>query len=76
MPRLVHRTISVAMGFMLRKSLSVFQELSWLLLDLASLLISAIRYSSLRLFRHRQRPRSSADHRHYRRLMSPMSVPT
>ncbi|KAK8511030.1 hypothetical protein V6N11_046355 [Hibiscus sabdariffa] len=76
MPRLEHRTISIVMGFMLRKSLSVFQELSWLLLDLASVLISAIRFSSLRLFRHRQRSRSSADHRHYRRPVSPMSVPT
>ncbi|TYH03834.1 hypothetical protein ES288_A09G250100v1 [Gossypium darwinii] len=75
-PRFEH-TISIVMGFMLRKSLSCLQELSCLFMDLASILMSAVRFSSLQLSRHRQP--SANHHHHYRRYhhpMSPMAVPT
>ncbi|XVE80791.1 hypothetical protein DITRI_Ditri15bG0008700 [Diplodiscus trichospermus] len=69
MPRFEH-TISILMSVMFRKSISIFQELSCLLMDLASILMSAIRFSSL-LARQ-----PSPDH--YRRYhpMSSMAVPT
>ncbi|MBA0740549.1 hypothetical protein Gogos_013744 [Gossypium gossypioides] len=46
-------------------------------MDLASILMSAVRFSSLQLSRHRQP--SANHHHHYRRYhhpMSPMAVPT
>ncbi|XVF65907.1 hypothetical protein PTKIN_Ptkin09bG0288500 [Pterospermum kingtungense] len=71
MPRFEH-SISIVMSVIFRKSISMFQELSWLLKDLASILSSAIRFSSL-LARQ-----PSANHHYHRRYQpfSPMTVPT
>ncbi|WRX19834.1 hypothetical protein QQP08_012321 [Theobroma cacao] len=68
MPRFEH-TISIPMSVILRKCISMFQELSCLLMDLASVLTSAIRFSSL-LARQ-----PSATHRRYYRISS-TPVPT
>ncbi|XWS09477.1 hypothetical protein CRYUN_Cryun40dG0088000 [Craigia yunnanensis] len=70
MPRFEH-TISIAMSVMLRKSISMFQELSCLLMDLASVLMSAIRFSSLLA-----RQPSANQYRRYHPMSSMAAVPT
>lgn len=77
MPRYEQHTMSMwnmVTSVMLRKSISMFKEISWLLNDFASILISAIRFSTL-LARHRH---PSANHQYYRthQPFSTMPLPT
>lgn len=52
--------VGIVMSLMLSKSISMFHELSWLLMELASVLMSAIRFSSFSANFH-----SSNRRRHY-----------
>ncbi|XVF37445.1 hypothetical protein REPUB_Repub20aG0008400 [Reevesia pubescens] len=73
MPARFEQTIWIVMSLMLRKSVSMFQELSCLLMDLASVLMSAIRFSSL-VARHHQP--SANQYRRYHPMSSSMDIPT